>query len=65
MMWASGFVNLAKKPGPNTTTPRNASAKAAAKADPTGLNLDGKAAPEYVGEEKSPVGYFVVGIVDV
>ena len=28
------------------------------------LNLDGKAAREYVGDDKSPVRYFVIGIVD-
>jgi ethanolamine utilization protein EutN len=28
------------------------------------LNLDGKAAREYVQNEKSPVRYFVIGIVD-
>ncbi|HET6249030.1 MAG TPA: EutN/CcmL family microcompartment protein [Tepidisphaeraceae bacterium] len=28
------------------------------------LNLDGKAAREYVGDEKSPVRFFVIGIVD-
>ena len=28
------------------------------------LNLDGKAAREYIGDEKSPVRYFVIGIVD-
>jgi len=28
------------------------------------LNLDGRAAREYVGDDKSPVRYFVIGIVD-
>ncbi|HZL34255.1 MAG TPA: EutN/CcmL family microcompartment protein [Tepidisphaeraceae bacterium] len=28
------------------------------------LNLDGIAAREYVGDKKSPVRYFVIGIVD-
>ncbi len=28
------------------------------------LNLDGKAAREYVNDEKSPVRFFVIGIVD-
>lgn len=28
------------------------------------LNLDGKAAREYVNNDKSPVRYFVIGIVD-
>jgi microcompartment protein CcmK/EutM len=28
------------------------------------LNTDGKAAREMVGDEKSPVRYFVIGIVD-
>jgi len=28
------------------------------------LNLDGKAAREYVNDQKSPVRYFVIGIVD-
>lgn len=28
------------------------------------LNLDGKAAREYVANDKSPVRYFVIGIVD-
>ena len=28
------------------------------------FNADGKAAREYVGNDKSPVRYFVIGIVD-
>ena len=28
------------------------------------LNLDGKAAREYVGDDKTPVRIFVIGIVD-
>jgi len=28
------------------------------------LNLDGKAAREYVNDEKSPVRYFVIAVVD-
>ena len=28
------------------------------------LNADGKAAREMIGDEKSPVRYFVIGIVD-
>jgi ethanolamine utilization protein EutN len=28
------------------------------------LNMDGKGARQYIGDEKSPVRYFVAGIVD-
>jgi ethanolamine utilization protein EutN len=28
------------------------------------LNMDGKGAREYIGDDKSPVRYFVAGIVD-